>query len=443
MQVEMWTRIDLMQACLRFVSYVDPGRARKRGASVYEAAFRKNRRRGAVGATFALCLIVILGFAALAIDAGYTYVCRAQMQQSVDASALAGASGLWRNDGTAIVRAHRYAAENKMAGLPVVPDELGIAIGNWSGVRREFTPVTSSGMTTPNAIRVRGTRLDVPLNFGPAIGVPSTDIAKGATAIAGGGTCAGVWGLEGITADGDLISDSYDSRIGAYGPGNIYPNGDICSCSDIIFNGGVEIRGDAMYGYDHRFVPSGKSYEVWGMVGPHNLNVPVPWIDMAGASATNDNATMPRTVRGRDPFGGSQWDLYVTGNDSLTLPGGKYYLTSALIDGRAFITVTGPTEFYLSGDGTFTGGGIVNASKDPKNLVIYSTGSTLTLTGSSGFYGGVVAPNADIQMYGTTNVYGTVLGRVLDFDGDARIHVDEAMVRDLYGVNPVAPVLVQ
>jgi hypothetical protein len=220
-------------------------------------------------------------------------------------------------------------------------------------------------------------------------------------------------------------------------------NGDICSCSDIIFNGGVQIRGDAMYGYDDQLIPYGKSFEVWGHIGPHSLDVEVPFIDMVAVAAANDNALIPLTARGRSPFMGSGPNLYVTGNDNLTLPGGRFYLTSVVLDGQAFINVTAHTEIYLNGSGLFTGGGIINITGDPKNLVIYSTGSLLQFAGGSAFYGAIVAPRADIVMEGTSEVYGTLLGRTLDFDGNATIHIDEGLVQDIYGIGPIAPILVE
>lgn len=50
------------------------------------------RHRGVVVVFTAVCLVVILGFAALAIDLGYLQVARAESQNAADAAALAGAS---------------------------------------------------------------------------------------------------------------------------------------------------------------------------------------------------------------------------------------------------------------------------------------------------------------------------------------------------------------
>src|SRR6516164_7488658 len=60
---------------------------------------RTNRpaRRGTVTILAALCLIVIMGFAALAVDAGLLHHERRAAQAAADAAALAAASNLFAN----------------------------------------------------------------------------------------------------------------------------------------------------------------------------------------------------------------------------------------------------------------------------------------------------------------------------------------------------------
>ena len=54
-----------------------------------------------------------------------------------------------------------------------------------------------------------------------------------------------------------------------------------------------------------------------------------------------------------------------------------------------------------------------------------------------------MAPRADIVMMGTSTIYGTILGRTLDFNGNAVIHVDEGLVQNIYGIHPITPALVK
>ncbi|TFG49119.1 MAG: hypothetical protein E4H33_02925, partial [Anaerolineales bacterium] len=53
----------------------------------------KNNESGQVMAFLAVCLVVLLGFAALAIDGGMLFSDRRHAQNAADASSLAGGSG--------------------------------------------------------------------------------------------------------------------------------------------------------------------------------------------------------------------------------------------------------------------------------------------------------------------------------------------------------------
>jgi hypothetical protein len=404
---------------------------------------RPRPRRAVAFAFVVISLVMLLSFVALAVDAGYIYVSRSQMQWAADAAALAGASMLEEGETHVRARAVECAESNKVAGSHVTDQEVTVTIGNWEWSDRAFSPATGAEVITPNAVRVEGVRTDVPLFLAPVMGIDTTDLNRDATALVGSGVCAGIWGLEGVTGDGTILTDSYDSQEGGYGAGPIYPNGDICSCQGVALAGDVEIRGDVMHGEGHSVTTSGSAYSIWGVVAEHQCGAVVPPFDMADAAIHNDNLTIGLTDRGHDPFGGSPWDLVVTGNDNLTLMGGKYYFTSAVIDGRATLTIAGPTTIYLSGPSEFTGNGVTNLSQDPADLIIYSTGATMALSGTAGFYGAVIAPATDIELVGTGDYYGTILGRTLDMDGTAVIHVDESLVSQLFGLEAVSPVLVE
>jgi hypothetical protein len=365
------------------------------------------------------------------------------MQRAADSSALAGASGLLLGSQPVYQRAIEVAGQNPVIHDPVLSGELSIATGDWEAHQRTFTPRVGNNPITPNAVHVTGTRTGIELLFARVFGFETTMVQKDAVAVFGAGTCAGLWGLEGITCDGSIVTDSYDSSQGVYGPGNVHPNGDVCSCQDLEVNGAIQIHGDAMYGHGYAFDPSGNAYSVWGSIDDHLCGVPPFVADFAAASATNDNADIGLTDRGRDPFNGSPWDLYVTGTDSLTLNGGTYYFNSVLIDGQATLSIAGPTIMFVDGPADFTGGGIFNISEHPPDLVIYAAGPNVNLKGGSAFYGAVIAPNADITMEGTSDVYGTLVGRTLDFNGDTVIHVDEALVFGLFGIDASAQVIVK
>ncbi len=404
---------------------------------------RATRRRGSVVPLIAISLVMLLSFVALALDAGYIYVSRAQMQRAVDASALAGASALVEGENPATERALDAAGRNAVGGAPVSEQEATVIIGSWEWEARTFYPASGGDPLPPNAVRVIGARPGVPLFFAPVMGIHTTDVIKDATALVGSGICAGIWGLEGISARGNVFTDSYDSQVGSYGGDNVRPNGDLCSCQDIDLRGSVEIRGDVMYGEGYSLWTSGGAYEIWGIVAEHRCGDLVPDFDMDEAAVNNDNGTIGLTDRGRDPFGGSPWDLNLTSTDNLTLAGGRYYFTSARMAGQATLTIAGPSTVYVDGSGVFTGGGVTNPGQNPADLIMYSTGAELSLRGNAGFYGAVIAPTTDVELVGTDDFYGTIVARTVDMNGTADIHVDESLVEALFGLDPIAPILAE
>lgn len=76
------------------------------------AAARARRQGGAVAIIFGLTVVVLIGFAGLAIDLGRFFVIKAELQNAMDACALAAASQLrpGQNDSNALIRAVAYGS---------------------------------------------------------------------------------------------------------------------------------------------------------------------------------------------------------------------------------------------------------------------------------------------------------------------------------------------
>src|SRR5262245_28587709 len=99
--------------------------------------FRRDER-GSVMPLVALCMIVILGFAALAIDVGSERVLHNQLEATADAAALAAATQL-PNEKKALAKALEYATKNMPpeANGTVLASE-DVVFGTWYEGRREF-----------------------------------------------------------------------------------------------------------------------------------------------------------------------------------------------------------------------------------------------------------------------------------------------------------------
>ncbi len=402
-------------------------------------------KRGVVAPLVIIMLAMLVGFSTLTIDVGHMYVATAEMQQAMDSSAMAGASAVEKGNTEIISRALDYASRNHVYTLPVDASEVTIEIGYWEGTTKTFSLPTGVELTLPNAVRSYGVRQNLPLFFANVMGISDARIQKDAIAAGGSGQCAGVWGLQGVRGTGSLKTDSYNSQEGVYGAGNIYANGDVCSNQDIDIGGSVDIYGDAMNGEGYDFITHGNSYKVYGAVDQHCCSVTPPTIDMADAISFNNNNSIGLTDEGNSPFQGapSAYRLFLTSTDNLTLNAGRYYFSSVRMAGQATLTVNGQVEIYVSGTADFSGGGIVNPSVDPHDLIIYSTGTTMKLTGGAGFYGAIVAPDAAVTLIGTSDLYGTIMADTLTMPGDTSIHVDESLVEQVFSMTSIHPALVE
>lgn len=126
-----------------------------------------NNNRGQVLVLVAVSLLVFIGFAALAIDIGYFYHAKNQLQGAADAGALAGVASL-PTETAARAAAVNYASQNIAAGSAVQVSDNGsnvlsalsinpgndITVGFWS----TSTGTYSAGGTPTNAIQVRARR---------------------------------------------------------------------------------------------------------------------------------------------------------------------------------------------------------------------------------------------------------------------------------------------
>jgi hypothetical protein len=145
-------------------------------------------QRGISAVIIAVCLVMLLGFVALAIDTSHLVVARNELQNAADAGALAGARYLYLNDGTAInPNANQFGYDGAVANIseqaPVEVNWTGgnsgdVQRGHWSHATRTFTPndrlnavpiwlysedELDSNLDFINAIRVRTRRQNTPI----------------------------------------------------------------------------------------------------------------------------------------------------------------------------------------------------------------------------------------------------------------------------------------
>lgn len=174
-------------------------------------------RSGASAVIAALLMPVLLGMAALAIDLSRVYVAQRTLQNATDAAALAGAQDIYTQGTTqAIATANNYSATtgNRNA-VPFINASMAAGFPQvtcLSGETSAFAPCL--GPDSANVIKVRQTA-DVPLLFGPIVGVSSITVNTTSLAAAKGGRTKALDVAIVIDATGSM--DGSDNRCGIAG----------------------------------------------------------------------------------------------------------------------------------------------------------------------------------------------------------------------------------
>lgn len=129
-------------------------------------------QRGMAAIMVAIILVVLIGFAALAVDVFHLFVARNELQNAADAGALAGARVLYKADGTVNEGANQVAYEaaiaNKSEKVAVEVNWSGgnegdLQRGHWSFKDRKFTP--NASLDPVQLWNVSNDELDANLNF--------------------------------------------------------------------------------------------------------------------------------------------------------------------------------------------------------------------------------------------------------------------------------------
>jgi Flp pilus assembly protein TadG len=145
---------------------------------------RTRSRRGAIIFLTAFLIIVFLGMIAFAVDLGYIFTAKTQLQTAADSAALAAAATMGSVEDESVRKAKEFAGLNKIGPESVVINDSDVVYGLWDTNSKTFT---ESPAGYGNAVRVTA-RADastsgaVPLFFGAIFGRPSVDLAASAVA---------------------------------------------------------------------------------------------------------------------------------------------------------------------------------------------------------------------------------------------------------------------
>lgn len=397
------------------------------------AATAQSPRTAAILLLLVIALVVLLGFAALAIDLSNLYATQAELATAAAAAAAAGAIELPDETGAANI-AVQFAELNMPPGPHgSVLSPADVETGHWNTTTRTFT----SGGTPLNAVRVTTRRSSANGNpvgpmFGWILGSSGHDLHASATAMLLPLLPGGLSATGDISLSGNVTIDSYHSTEGTYDPATAGDNGDVVTDGSVSITGNVTINGDVTGGD----VSAGGGGTVTGDMSEPRRPINLPPVDTSAVETDNDNDQLPLIQQGNkleSPLDADR-NFSLSSNADYDVPPGTYYFNDMTLSGQATMNLSGPTVFYLTGNLDTSGGEVVNTTEDPKNLVIFMTGETATVNASVDWYGVLYAPETDIQFTGSSDVYGAIVGASIDASGSGELHYDEDVSLVLEGM---------
>jgi len=250
-----------------------------------------------------------------------------------------------------------------------------------------------------------------------------------------------------IELRGTVLIDSFNSDNGPYSVthldsgGNVGTNSAYDGAVNLI--GNVDIYGNVSAGpgatAENTLSASGNSsYQGFSVFDPERaLPITTPPTGTNQGDITARNGTI-------SPPPGTYTNLTGSGSSVIQLQPGTYVFTGDIsISGQSVIELgaqAGRVQIYALGNISILGGGIVNNSQDPKNLIIFGGSETedVVLKGGAESYFGIYAPSADIEIKGNSEIFGALVGDNLKLNGDAQIHFDTSMNSIIGGNGAVA-----
>lgn len=312
-----------------------------------------------------------------------------------------------------------------------------VRVDNWTANTTATVTVTSVGQVAFTGAAAVNRQLVVKVAKRPAQG-------------------AGLLSKGGITFNGNIVIDSYNSLLGV--PNDPANRTDQVIVATTSATATVSVGGNAqIYGYvatggaQPTVGPNGRIYGATTAPGvkldPSRVrndfveNIPLPSSPAGTAinlGAVSSNLTLPRPgdspqVNGRYLYTDSTGGVQLNGSATLTITGPvDLILTDNLqmnSHGRILLTSVSGSQpsmnLYAYGVVQIGGDGLQNTTNVPAKANVYSMGSAaVELKSDVDFTGVLYAPNAEIQLNGNGNINGALVGNSITFNGNPKLHYD-------------------
>lgn len=260
----------------------------------------------------------------------------------------------------------------------------------------------------------------------------------------------GAFGVEKVEMDSNVETLSFDSSQGTFDP--TPPPGtwsNSCACdagvgtngtgeSVIELGSNITINGDASPGpnADPNAVSISGNSVVAGSTDPllePAIFPPLPVAPDCVAPACSDFSLNGNNEAILSP--GNYNGIVLNSNSVLVLEPGTYYVTDFKMNSNTQLVVKGKVTIVVRDEFEMDSNAKANFGGSPLNLEVIGTGTDsagdldpeIEIDSNSGFFGTIMAPNAEVEIGSNARIYGSVVGKVVDIDSNARLFRDKAV----------------
>jgi hypothetical protein len=267
--------------------------------------------------------------------------------------------------------------------------------------------------------------------WGPTVAKP-LGTAKITAVIANSGNALfdrALWGIDGLDMGGTVLVDSYNPALGPYGGTNVGSLGSVGSNMSVSATGGVEVKGDVAFGPTGSFTTAGNPTVTGSIIQLQEPRYfpPIPDFGVGVADVTPKNGTI-------EIWPGQYRNADIGAKGVLLLNPGVYYFDSITEAATASLQIKGgltqDTTIFVKTSLDLSGQGVMNPNGDPTRLTVYYSGtSEAKLAGGASAFVEVYAPNAPVRFVGTSDFFGSFIGKTVTIQGTPEVHFDEGCLQ--------------
>ncbi len=234
-----------------------------------------------------------------------------------------------------------------------------------------------------------------------------------------------LWGIDWVQLGGTVLIDSYDPALGPYGGTNIGYNGAVGSNGYVTTNGDVLVKGDVAF-YDDDNSNVSPSNVTGNIIQLQEQRVFPPIPDFPVGTSNLTKSTTGTTTLSPGSYG----NINIK-KGTLLLSPGIYYFNSITDSASGSLAISGDTTIFVKTACDLGGSGVLNPTGNPTQLTIYYRGtSEMKVHGNPQAFLEVYAPNAPLTFVGTSDFWGSFIGKTATVQGTPEIHFDEGCLND-------------